>query len=75
MGPCDTPPLKNPGYAPERVKNDERKKKTEVAIWGFEPASQLPSAKKVRPLTTGPCDRSKNVRYPDSREGGKGTPI
>ena len=24
---------------------------------GFEPASQLPPAKKVRPLTSGPCDR------------------
>ena len=25
---------------------------------GFEPASQLPPAKKVRPLTSGPCDRT-----------------
>ena len=40
------------------TKNDERKKKKpEVAAGGFEPASQLPPAKKVRLLTSGPCDR------------------
>ena len=40
-----------------KKKNDERKKKTEVAMGGFERASQLPPAKTVRLLTTGPCDR------------------
>ena len=39
------------------TKNDERKKKPEVATGGFDPASQLPPAKKVRLLTSGPCDR------------------
>ena len=36
----------------------KEKKKPEVATGGFEPASQLPPAKKVRPLTSGPCDRT-----------------
>ena len=38
-------------------KNDERKKKTVIVTGGFERASQLPPAKKVQLLTTGPCDR------------------
>ena len=39
-----------------KKKNDERKKKLEAATPGFEPATQLPSAKKVWPLaTTRPC--------------------
>ena len=38
-------------------KNDERKKITVIVTRGFERASQLPPAKKVRLLTTGPCDR------------------
>ena len=38
------------------------KKKLEDATPGFEPASQLPSAKKVLPLTTGLCDRCVNER-------------
>ena len=33
------------------------KKKTVIVTRGFERASQLPPAKKVRLLTTGPCDR------------------
>ena len=32
-----------------------KEKKTEVATRGFEHASQLPAAKKARPLTSGPC--------------------
>ena len=38
-----------------KKKNDERKK-MEVATLGLEPAPQLPPAKKVRFLTTRPCD-------------------
>ena len=35
----------------------KEKKKKELPTRGFERASQLPPAKKVQPLTTGPCDR------------------
>ena len=38
-----------------KKKNNERKKKLEAATPGFEPAPQLPPAKKVRLLTTRPC--------------------
>ena len=35
-----------------------KKKKTKTKNWElFEPAPQHPPAKKVRPLTTGPCDQ------------------
>ena len=47
---------------PKGKKNDERKKKLEVAQPGFEPASQLPPAKKMRLLTTGLCNRRVNSR-------------
>ena len=38
-------------------KRTMKEKKLDVTKPGFEPASQLPSVKIVRPLTTGPCDR------------------
>ena len=40
---------------PKGKKTMKEKKKLEDATSGFEPASQLPPAKKVRFLTTGPC--------------------
>ena len=42
---------------PKGKKTMKEKKKLEDAMLGFEPASQLPPAKKVRPLTTGLCNR------------------
>ena len=39
---------------PKGKKTMKDKKNPEVATGGFEPASQLPPAKIVRPLTSGP---------------------